>query len=91
MTSATTPSIRHLEPSPAIVSVVGAHPAKAFCFWFYFYVIYFWDLVLFVPASLGSSLLFPSTVGDCVECRQFFARPAIVRVRTAASRGPSPG
>jgi hypothetical protein len=49
-----TPGIRRWEPSAAIVSIIGARPAKPFCFLFFlFYVIYFWDLVLFMLASSG--------------------------------------
>jgi hypothetical protein len=57
----------------------------------FFCAIYFWELVLFVPASSGSSLLFPSITGYCIEGRQYFSCPAIVWVPVTTSRGPSPG
>jgi hypothetical protein len=35
MSPATAPGIRHLEPSVAIISVTGVHPAIAFCFFLF--------------------------------------------------------
>jgi hypothetical protein len=91
-TSTMTPGLRHWEPSAAVVFIADVRPAIAFCvfLFFYFDVIYFQDLVLFVPASLGLSPLFPSITGDCVECGQYFACPAIVWVPVALCRGLSP-
>jgi hypothetical protein len=42
------------------------------------FVIYSRDMVLFVPSSLGLSPLFPTIIGDYVQCRQYFACPAII-------------
>jgi hypothetical protein len=95
MTPTTAPRIRRWEPSAAVISFASARPVKAFylfiCFCFTFDVIYFQDLMLFVPALLGSFPLFPSTTGDCVESKQFFACPVIAWVPTMEGRGPSPG
>jgi hypothetical protein len=89
MTPAMAPRIRCWETSAAVVSIASARPTIAFCFLFWCNM--FLGLVLFVSASSGSSSLFPSITGDCVDCRQYFACPAIVWVPTAMSTGLSPG
>jgi hypothetical protein len=90
MTSAMATRIRHWDPIAIIITIAGARPAIHVVFLlFYFDLIYFWDLVPFVSASLGSSPLLPSIVGNCIECRQCFARHIIARVPIAMSRGSS--
>jgi hypothetical protein len=58
MSPATAPGIRHLEPSVAIISVTGVHPAIAFCFFLFFCNI-FLGLGAFCVCLIGLTTAFP--------------------------------
>jgi hypothetical protein len=67
VTPATTLGIRRCALVVVTIVTTIVRTAMIFCF---FDLIYFWDLVPFVSATMGLLPLFPSTAWKCVEHRK---------------------